>query len=149
VEKYSMTDRPDLNALLDAVRLHLEANVLPVTRQEPRLYFQTLVALNLLKIGQREIVQGGELLREEWAAMNRLSGEEIAAPEREDFLAIELSARRAALSAAIRSGKYDRPDQAARLAAYLEHTVNAQLALNNPGLSARMAKEAAERSYAL
>lgn len=144
-----MTDRPDLNALLDAVRLHLEMNVLPVIRADARLYFQTLVALNLLKIGQREIVHASDLLRQEWVALDQLSGEESIAPAREDFLATELAVRRAALSASIRAGKYDSPDQAAHLAAYLEQTVTAQLALNNPGLAARMAKEAAERSHAL
>ncbi len=144
-----MTDRPDLNALLDAVRLHLETNILPVIRADPRLYFQTLVALNLLKIGQREIVHGSDLLRREWTALDRLNGEESTAPEREDFLATELAARRAALNVSIRAGKYDSPDQEARLAVYLEETVTAQLALNNPGLAARMAKEAAENSYAL
>ena len=144
-----MTDRPDLNALLDAVRLHLEANVLPVIRHEPRLYFQTLVALNLLKIGQREIAHSSELLRAEWIAMNRLNQEDLAMPEREDFLANELSTRRATLGAAIRTGKYDSPDETARLMIYLQQTVNAQLALNNPGLSARMTKESAENSFAL
>lgn len=144
-----MTDRPDLNALLDAVRLHLEANVLPVIRAEPRLYFQTLVALNLLKIGQREIAQVDELLREEWTALNALTGEDTAAPEREDLLADELNKRRAVLGKAIRAGKYDSPDDATRLLSYFEATVGAQLALNNLGLSARMAKEAERNSYAL
>jgi hypothetical protein len=144
-----MTDRPDLNALLDAVRLHLETNVLPVIRAEPRLYFQTLVALNLLKIGQREIAQGDELLREEWSALNGLTGEDTAVPEREDFLADQLNKRRAALGKAIRAGKYDSPDDANRLISYFEETVGAQLALNNPGLAARMAKEAERNSYAL
>lgn len=144
-----MTDRPDLNDLLDAVRLHLEANVLPVIRGDARLYFQTLVALNLLKIGQREIIHKGDMLRQEWAALDHLSGEKIAAPEREDFWATELAARREALGTAIRAGKYDSPDQAARLAEYLEQTVAAELAVNNPRLSARMVKEAAENSDAL
>ena len=144
-----MTDRPDLNALLDAVRFHLETNVLPVIRTDPRLYFQTLVALNLLKIGQREFVHASDLMRQEWAAMDQLSGKETVAPTHEDFLAIEIAARRAALSDNIRDGKYDSPDQAAKLAAYLEQTVTAQLALNNPGLAARMAQEAADGSYAL
>jgi hypothetical protein len=144
-----MTDRPDLHALLDAVRLHLETNVVPSIRADPRLYFQTLVALNLLKIGQRELVQGAELLREEWIAIEELREEEIEMPEREDFLTSELNARRAALGTAIRTGKYDSPEMRMRLAGYLERIVGAQLTLNNPGLSARLAKEAVENSYPL
>jgi hypothetical protein len=144
-----MTDRPDLHALLDAVRLHLEMNVVPSVRADPRLYFQTLVALNLLKIGQRELVQGAELLREEWIAINELREEEIEMPEREDFLASELNVRRAALGTAIRTGKYDSPELQMRLAGYLEEIVVAQLTLNNPALSARLAKEAAENIYPL
>ena len=144
-----MTDRPDLHALLDAVRLHLEMSVVPSVRADPRLYFQTLVALNLLKIGQRELIQGVELLREEWIAINELREEEIEMPEREEFLPSELNARRAALGTAIRTGKYDSPEMMMRLAGYLERMVGAQLTLNNPGLSARLAKEAVENSYPL
>lgn len=144
-----MTDRPDLHALLDAVRLHLEMNVLPVIRAEPRLYFQTLIALNLLKIGQREIAHGVELLREEWIAMNRLGDENIVIPDREDLLVSELNARRALFGADIRSGKYDSPELALRLAAYLDQVVSAQLTLNNPGLSARLLKEMERNSYPL
>lgn len=144
-----MTDRPDLNALLEAVQSHLERNVLPAVRTEQRLYFQTLVALNLLRIGQREISHKAELLRDEWLAINELRGEEISAPEREDHLASELDVRRTALAAEIREGKYDRPEQAAHLQGYLDRTVHAQLALNNPALAARMAKEITEKSFAL
>lgn len=144
-----MTDRPDLHALLDAVRLHLETNVVPSIRADPRLYFQTLVALNLLKIGQRELAQGVELLREEWNGLNWLGEEETKMPEQEDLLMTELNARRSALGIAIRDGKYDSPAMTMRLAAHLERTTNAQLALNNPGLSTRLAKEAAENSYPL
>ena len=144
-----MTDRPDLNALLDAVRFHIESNLLPVIRAEPRLYFQTLVALNLLKIGQRESAQVGKLLRDEWSALNLLREEETPMPINEDLLANELNRRRAALGSDIRTGKYDSPDQASRVAALLEQTVGAQLTLNNPGLAARMAKEAADNSFAL
>lgn len=144
-----MTDQLDLHALLDAVRLHIEANVLPELRAEPRLYFQTLVALNLLKIGQREIAHGVELLREEWYAFNQLCGENPEVPEREDSLASELNVRRAALGNAIRVGKYDSPDLTKDLVVFLERTVGSQLELNNPGLSARLAKERAENSYPL
>ena len=144
-----MTERPDLLALLDAVRMHLETNILPSIRAEQRIYFQTLVALNLLKIGQREIAQGADLLREEWAAMNQLQEEAAVMPDREDFLVSELNARRATLGLAIRGGKYDSPELATRVADYLELTVIAQLALNNPGLSARFANEAAEDTYPL
>lgn len=144
-----MTEWPDIDGLLDAVRFHLETNVLPAIKTDARLYFQTLVALNLLKIGQREIVQSHDLLRQEWASLNKLSGEEVPAPEREHVLAAEIAARRTGLSKDIRNGKYDSPDEAAQLAAYLEETVASQLALNNPSLSTRMAKETADKSYAL
>jgi hypothetical protein len=143
-----MSDRPDLAALLDAVRMHIETNVLPVIRPDPRLYFQTLVALNLLKLGQREITQGANLLRAEWSALNMLTGEEQVFPARDDEASQAIAARRAAVCKAIRSGEYDGPADSNRLAAYLEPVVTAQLALNNPGLADRMAREVAEGTAA-
>lgn len=143
-----MTDHPDLTELVDAVRDHIETNVLPVIRADPRLYFQTLVALNLLKIGQREFTHSGDMQHAEWHGINELTGNNPDKPDCDD-IAEELAARRTTLCEAIRRGEYDSPVAAARLAIYLGQSTSLQLTLNNPGLAARMAQETADNTYAL
>jgi hypothetical protein len=143
-----MSDRPDLAELLDAVRMHLEMQVLPVIRGDPRLYFQTLVALNMLKIGERELAHGAEMLHAEWAILNTLTGENSALPAFESDLAQALIRRRTALCSAIRRGEYDSTVDAKRLTAYLQPVISAQLALNNPALDARISREIVENAYA-
>jgi len=48
-------DRPDVSELIDAVRQHLEQQVIPAVKDDPKLYFQTLVAANVLKIAGRDL----------------------------------------------------------------------------------------------
>ena len=50
-----MIDRPTLAELIDAARMHMETNVIPAVREDRKLYFRTLVAINVLKIAEREL----------------------------------------------------------------------------------------------
>ena len=66
-----MYDRPNTSELIDAVRGHLEANVIPLAREtNRRLYFQTLVAINVLKIVERELQMGQAHALAEWESLN-------------------------------------------------------------------------------
>lgn len=140
-----MTDRPDLAGLLDAARMHLEANVLPVIRSDPKLYFQTLVALNVLGIAQRELAHGADMRRAEWAAFVALTGIEFPVPASDRAMDRMLADSRAALCSAIRQGEYDRPADSSRLMLYLETVVADQLAVNNPAMAERLARERASQ----
>ncbi|GIK29682.1 MAG: hypothetical protein IT298_03125 [Chloroflexi bacterium] len=126
-----MTDRPTLQELIDAVRQHVETAVMPVVRGEPKLYFQTLVALNLLRIATREIGAAPELAAVEQHVLTALTGDSEGVP----------TARIRSLCASIRSGAFDDPEQFDMALQYLGHWVNAQLAVNNPALAQRMQVE--------
>ncbi|GAA5335209.1 MULTISPECIES: DUF6285 domain-containing protein [Thermus] len=68
-------DRPTLDELLEAVAEFLEREVLPALT-DPRLRFQTLVALNALGIARRQVALGEDLEAEERRALTELLGEE-------------------------------------------------------------------------
>ena len=125
-----MYDRPNLAELIDAARLHLETNVIPAIKGDAKLYFQTLVAVNVLRIAEREIAQSGEHLRAEWASLNALEAENRMLPA--DPLAAQaaLVERNRALCADIRSGAYDQ--RADALYAHLIAVTQAQLEVANP-----------------
>ncbi|MBK9121942.1 MAG: hypothetical protein IPM16_02320 [Chloroflexi bacterium] len=134
-----MTDRPMLQELIDAVRHHIEAAVIPVVRGEPKLYFQTLVALNLLRVAAREIGAASELAKVESDVLSVLMGDDERAP----------AALVPALCASIRSGKFDRDEQFVAALHGLSQWVNAQLAVNNPALAKRMQEELDSGQFAL
>ncbi|MBC6957792.1 MAG: hypothetical protein DWB44_16670 [Chloroflexi bacterium] len=104
---------------------------MPVVRGEPKLYFQTLVALNLLRIATREIGAAPELAAVEQHVLTALTGDSEGVP----------TARIRSLCASIRSGAFDDPEQFDMALQYLGHWVNAQLAVNNPALAQRMQVE--------
>ncbi|MBK8025314.1 MAG: hypothetical protein IPK19_28980 [Chloroflexi bacterium] len=128
----SLYDRPSLEALIDAVRLHLETAIIPLVKGDPRLYFQTLVAANVLKIAARESALGWAHLQAAWESMNRLQGVDTPLPgdpvEARDLL----TARRADLAGAIRAGEYD--DRSAALLDHLLEVTRLQLEVANPRL---------------
>ncbi|MCU0474519.1 MAG: DUF6285 domain-containing protein [Anaerolineae bacterium] len=128
-----MTDRPTLAQLLEAVQLHLESHVIPAVRPEPRLYFQTLVALNLLKIAQREVQAGDAPAHAEAASLSALIGQPVPPAE--------LPTHNHALAHAIRTGDYDAPDRWADLSAHVGGVVGAQLMMNAPQLAQRFKTE--------
>lgn len=142
-----MTDRPNLSELLDAVRMHLETAVIPAIRTEPHIYFQTLVALNLLKIAQRELLSGAQMLRIEWEGVNHLTGVRLAAPDRDSELEEGLKNRYRLLREDIRAGSYDDGEKSSQLDSFLEVVVGAQLIMNNPPLARRMSEELSKNEF--
>jgi Domain of unknown function (DUF6285) len=89
-----MADRPDAAELIEAVREFIEAEVLPAV-SDARLKFRVLVAANALTIAQRDLQIGDELLAEEVALLEKLSGSRASGTprERSTALARELSRR--------------------------------------------------------
>lgn len=136
-----MTDRPTLDQLLEAVQMHLETQIIPAVRAEQRLYFQTLVAANVLKIARREGAQGQALLTHEWASLGVLIGDNPPIPTDLREAANQLRDRNRALCADIRAGKYATPTDSEHLAAHVNGVVNGQLQVNNPALAKRLKEE--------
>jgi hypothetical protein len=138
-----MYDDPDLKSLLQAVRDHLEANVIPAVRSDNKLYFQTLVAVNVLTIGQRELEHQQEHAYAEWESLNQLDGSCDPPPDSFDELKSVLTKRNADLALAIRRGDYDQ--KAEKLARYLQQCVVQKLQVANPRFLKRIMTEQTNR----
>jgi hypothetical protein len=98
--------------LVEAVREFLERDVMEAT--EGRVRFHTRVAINALKMVERELDLGPAQAESHRAALARLG-----------------VADEAALAAAIRSGELD--DRRSEVVAVLRETVRAKLEVSNPG----------------
>lgn len=125
-----MNDRPTLEELIDAARMHLETNVIPAIKGDARLYFQTLVAINVLRVAERELTFGWSHLQAEWRRLDQLEGAAQPLPTSPAEAAAALRARNADLSARIRAGDYDEDSTA--LFAHLRATVREALEIANP-----------------
>ncbi len=127
-----MYDRPDVSELIDAVRQHLEGQVIPSIKGDAKLYFQTLVAANVLKIALRDLALSGDHLQSDWERLNDLLGETILMPANQQAAAVEMKTRNHSLCAAVRAGAWDAPDHMnALIAMALANTADA-LAIANP-----------------
>jgi len=137
-----MYDRPDAVELIEAVQHHLESELLPLTKAtHHKLYFQTLVAVNVLRIVSRELRAGDAPLLAAWERLDALMGPQPVPGCPEDLPAA-LRARHAQLCAAIRQGDYN---QHHGLFDHLMATTIAQLEVANPRyLQALAAEDAAE-----
>lgn len=126
----SLYDRPALNELIDAAQMHFETTIIQMVRHDPKLYYQTLVAINILKIASREAAQSAAHQRQNWAGLDALEGSETGLPK--DAVSFEQAteARQTALCAAIRAGDYD--DRTDALLDYLLAATRAQLEVANP-----------------
>ena len=111
------TDRPSVPELLEAVREFLETEVQPSL--EGSVGFHTRVAVNVLKIVERELAEGPTLAAEEKARLVALLGHDGDL----DGLANELIE-------AIRAGRMDVTTPG--LTEHLRSTVMAKLAIDNP-----------------
>lgn len=123
-----MYDRPTAAELIDAVRLHLETVLVPAIRDNHKLYFQTLVAINVLRIVERELGYAPQHSRAAWARLNMLLGSKPM-PETAEGLQAALAERNAALCAEIRAG---RRDTDAELFEHLKAAAIEQLEVANP-----------------
>lgn len=138
-----MNDRPTLVEILDAVRHHLETNIIPAVKGDSRVYFQTLVAVNLLKIAGRDAEMGYTQQLEAWTAIEGHDANDTIQP---DDLARRLEGFHAALCDAIRRGERD-TDIHAQSALYQQMRALTERALqiNNPKFLDTLAAGDAEK----
>ncbi len=127
-----MVNRPSLQELLQAVQGFLEKEIAPIARNDSVLNYRTLIAVNLLKIVEREVELGTATMRAEWDRLNGLEGVDIPAPTPLEELRSGLSQRNQLLAESIRDGGYDEPAPRALLLAHLVATAREQLAIANP-----------------
>ncbi|PJF39636.1 MAG: hypothetical protein D6737_14925, partial [Chloroflexi bacterium] len=104
-----MYDRPNETELMDAVRGFLEAEILPQVQADDRLKYHTLIAINVLKVAERENKYFAEHIKNEWRRLNVLEGVDL--PLRGNPLRAwaMLDERNRQLCADIRNGVYDDP----------------------------------------
>lgn len=136
-----MYDRPNTQELLDAARLHLEQNIIPAVKSDARLYFQTLVAINVLKIVGRELAFAPRHAAAEWASLNVLEGGEVAPPHDLASLQTAISERNQQLCTAIRAGDYDTGEKRGNLLEHVKAVTIAQLEVANPKFLQTLLKE--------
>lgn len=127
-----MYDRPDLSELLDAVRMHLEHQIIPAVKPDPRLYFHTLVAVNLLKIAERELQYRDAHLHAAWQRLNTLEDTDKAMPADAQDAIDALALRSDQLCTAIRAGEYDAEAKRAALFEHLLQSTREQLEVASP-----------------
>lgn len=135
-----MYDRPNLAELIDAARMHLESAVIPAVKEDRQLYFRTLVAINVLRIAERELELGPKHARAQWQRLNAVEGSDAPLPVAEADLRAGLAARHAALCDRIRAGAYDGP-QSAALVDHLVASVVEQLEVANPRYLYKLVQE--------
>jgi hypothetical protein len=126
-----MTDRPTAAELVEAVRLLLEAEVIPVLT-DTRLRFQTLVAANVLSIVGREMTSADVDVLKTWENLIAIMGAcDPLPPNPADW---PLAVRRLAedLCRRIRAGDYDEPIRFRNLSQQLRPLIVSKLAIANP-----------------
>lgn len=125
-----MYDRPSIEELLAAVQVHLEENIVPLIKEDRKRYFQTLVAVNLLKITRRELAQNDAHLEAEWQRLNSLMSLNEPYPVNIVEARTKLELRNRQLCLDIQTGQYDeRRDDLIR---HLKATTIEQLQVANP-----------------
>ncbi|GAB1420629.1 hypothetical protein MASR2M15_07380 [Anaerolineales bacterium] len=133
-----MYDKPDAQQLIEAVNQHLEGELLTLAKAtNPKLYFQTLVAIHVLKIVAREIESVDADLEAEWQDLDRLMNMGKM-PHTNQKILSALTIQKDQLCQQIRSGERD---QDAGLFAYLEASCLRQLKVANPRLLETMKNE--------
>lgn len=135
-------DRPDVNELIDAVRQHLEQQVIPAVKADPKLYFQTLVAANVLKIAGRDLALSYEHLHTAWERLNELNGEVVPFPLSEQAAYDEMRVRNRDLCAEIRAGEWDKPQQMNAVIAMTVANTTDALMVANPKFLVSLEEEA-------
>ncbi len=133
-----MNDRPHLHELIEATRAHLEQVLVPLAKAtHHKVYFQTLVAVNVLKIAERETRLGDAHARAEWSRLNMLLGD-APMPDTPQSLLSAIEARNDTLCAMIREGRYDEHNA---LFSHLKSTTLEQLTIANPKYLANLHAE--------
>jgi hypothetical protein len=130
-----MQDQPTASELTESIAQFLESEILP-TLNDPRLKFRTRVAMNLLHIVAREILQGDAQLH---AESERLYALLNAAPGQDVRLDVERLTRE--LAQRIRAGQADEGAFHDAVFAHVEQTVIEKLQVANPRYLERVSKE--------
>jgi hypothetical protein len=136
-----MYDRPRAKDLLQAAWIHLEQQVIPQIRHDRRLYFQTLVAVNTLKIVARELEYGPAHLKAQWNRLNAMQNVDLPLPGDWEEALAALQIRNRELCYDIRAGRYDDPFLQAAMFEHLLATTLEQLQVANPRHVQRLADE--------
>ncbi|MBZ0285833.1 MAG: DUF6285 domain-containing protein [Anaerolineae bacterium] len=140
-----MYDRPTTPELLDAVRKYLSEQIIPVVRNDRKLNYQTHIAINLLRIVERQMSIGTGQVRDEWLRLNHVQGTTNLPPTDSAEALTALSERNRKLCQEISAGRYDYMPQRAALYEHLLATVRVQLEVANPDFLEVLAKEDAKK----
>lgn len=127
-----MYDKPQAQGILEAVRHHLESAIVPAVKADGGLYYQTLIAINMLKIAERELSLYHDHIQQEWADLNTVLNLEEPMPRDQSIALQAIAARQATLVELIERGDYD-GDAEASLLTYLQANTRRQLEVIGKG----------------
>jgi hypothetical protein len=132
-----MYDRPHLTELIAAARGHIESQLIPAVKADPKLYFQTLVAVNVLKIAERQIALADEHISAEWTRLDGLDAvvlqrTVLPLPTGPRERAASILRRNRRLCEDITRGMFDKPQGRKLLFEHLLATTREQLLVANP-----------------
>lgn len=136
-----MYDQPDAQALLRAVWMHLEENVIPALKHDRNLYFQTLIAANVVGVVERELQYGPIHLKAQWNRLNAMQDVDLPLPGEWEEAVEALKIRNRELCYDIRAGRYDDDFFKEALYEHLLATTMEQLQVANPAYLQRLAEE--------
>lgn len=125
-----MYNYPNMTELLAAVRQHLEQQIIP-TITDQRLRFQTLVAINVLQIVERELNGGEAQLHHAWQRLTALGITNGPPPEGSSLHQAIIQAE-TTLCQQIQAGRFDDPPAQTNLINHLRSTAIAELEIANP-----------------
>ena len=140
-----MYDLPKAHQLLQAAWMHLEQYVAPQLKHDRKLYFQTLVAINVIKVAERELQYAPAHLKAQWNRLNALQDIDLPLPGEWGEAVAALDIRNRELCYDIRAGRYDEPFLNATLFEHLLATTMEQLQVANPRHLQRLAEEDSQR----
>lgn len=133
-----MYDRPTANELITAARSHIETNILPLAKTHNfKLYFQTLVAVNVMRIVGRELEWDDQHRQQYGARLQALLGADAPVTTATPLQA-HLAEANTILCQQIRAGERDNDDV---LFDHLLQTSIEQLTVANPKFLATLAEE--------
>lgn len=127
-----MYDRPTIDELVSAAIQHFETQVIPAVKGDGKLYFQTLVAINVLKVAERELKLGWSHLTAAWDGLNALDSQPHPLPSNPDDAKTTLAERERDLCVRIRAGDYDDEPRKTALFEYVFDSVRMSLEVANP-----------------
>jgi len=134
-------DRPHAGELLEAAWHHLETLVIPALKHDRKLYFQTLVAINVLKVVAREQRYRPDHLKAQWNRLNAMQDVDLPLPREWEESLAALAIRNRELCYDIRAGRYDADFLRETLYQHLYATTLEQLQVANPRYLEQLAAE--------